>query len=83
MTNEFFPLSAPAKVHHNTREVELTEEAVRRGEARFAASGALVVETGAHTGRSAQDKYTVRDATTEKVSVLYKRRDGNFGLIEC
>ena len=39
---------------------------MRRGEARFAASGALVVETGAHTGRSAQDKYTVRDATTEK-----------------
>src|SRR5947207_11650836 len=66
MTSEFFPLSAPAKVHHNTREVELTEEAILRGEARFAASGALVVETGAHTGRSAQDKYTVRDATTDK-----------------
>ena len=66
MTSEFFPLSAPAKVHHNTREAELTEEAIRRGEARFAASGALVVETGAHTGRSAQDKYTVRDATTDK-----------------
>ena len=46
--------------------MELIEEAIRRGEARFAASGALVVETGAHTGRSAQDKYTVRDATTEK-----------------
>ena len=29
-------------------------------------SGAFVVETGAHTGRSAQDKFTVRDATTEK-----------------
>ena len=66
MTSEFFPLSAPAKVHHNTREAELTEEAIRRGEARFAASGALVVETGAHTGRSAQDKYTVRDATTDE-----------------
>ena len=66
MTGEVFPLSAPAKVHHNTREVELIEEALRRGEARFAESGALVVETGAHTGRSAQDKYTVRDATTEK-----------------
>ena len=26
----------------------------------------MVVETGAHTGRSAQDKHTVRDATTEK-----------------
>ena len=67
MTSAFFPLSAPAKVHHNTREVELAEAAIQRGEARFAASGALVVETGAHTGRSAQDKYAVRDATTDKV----------------
>jgi phosphoenolpyruvate carboxykinase (ATP) len=67
MTSAFFPLSAPAKVHHNTREVELAEAAIHRGEARFAASGALVVETGAHTGRSAQDKYAVRDATTDKV----------------
>jgi ribosome hibernation promoting factor len=24
-----------------------------------------------------------RDSATEKISVLYKRRDGNFGLIEC
>ena len=66
MKSETFPLSAPAKVHHNTREVELIEEAIRRGEARFSAAGALVVETGAHTGRSVQDKFTVRDATTEK-----------------
>src|SRR5262245_9424102 len=66
MTGDTFPLSAPAKVHHNTREVDLVEEAVRRGEARLSSCGALVVETGAHTGRSAQDKYTVRDATTDK-----------------
>src|SRR6476620_5153256 len=66
MKSETLPLSALAKVHHNTREVELIEAAMRRGEARFSAAGAVVVETGAHTGRSAQDKYTVRDATTEK-----------------
>ena len=24
-----------------------------------------------------------RDSRTEKISVLYKRHDGNFGLIEC
>ena len=47
--------------------MELIELAIRRGEARFASTGALVVETGAHTGRSVQDKFTVRDATTEKV----------------
>ena len=66
MKSETLPLSALAKVHHNTREVELIEAAMRGGEARFSAAGAVVVETGAHTGRSAQDKYTVRDATTEK-----------------
>ncbi len=66
MKSETLPLSAPRKVYHNTREVELIEAAIRGGEARFSAAGAVVVETGAHTGRSAQDKYTVRDATTEK-----------------
>jgi phosphoenolpyruvate carboxykinase (ATP) len=67
MTIELFPLNSSAKIKHNTGEVELIELAIRRGEGQFAASGALAVETGAHTGRSAQDKYTVRDATTEKV----------------
>jgi len=66
MTIELFPLNSSAKIKHNTGEVELIELAIRNGEGRFAASGALAVETGAHTGRSAQDKYTVRDATTEK-----------------
>ena len=53
-------------MHYNTGDAELIELAIRKGEARFAATGALVVETGAHTGRSVQDKFTVRDATTEK-----------------
>ena len=48
-------LSAPA----------LYEEAVRRGEGQVAANGPLVVKTGVHTGRSASDKFTVRDGETE------------------
>src|ERR1700760_3019808 len=48
-------LSAPA----------LYEEAVRRGEGHVAKNGPLVVKTGIHTGRSAGDKFVVRDATTE------------------
>src|SRR6478752_9935125 len=48
-------LSAPA----------LYEEAVRRGEGQVAAEGPLVVRTGIHTGRSASDKFVVRDAQTE------------------
>jgi putative sigma-54 modulation protein len=32
---------------------------------------------------SEQEFLVFRDSTTEKLSVLYRRRDGNFGLIEC
>jgi putative sigma-54 modulation protein len=32
---------------------------------------------------SSQEFLVFRDSGTEKISVLYKRRDGNFGLIEC
>jgi phosphoenolpyruvate carboxykinase (ATP) len=48
-------LSAPA----------LYEESSRRGEALIGADGPLVVTTGKHTGRSAQDKFVVRDDGTE------------------
>jgi phosphoenolpyruvate carboxykinase (ATP) len=43
----------------------LVEEAVRNGEGKIAKHGPLVVETGKHTGRSAKDKFIVRDAETE------------------
>jgi phosphoenolpyruvate carboxykinase (ATP) len=66
MTNETFPVSAALRVFHNMSPVELVEHAVRRGEGRLASTGAFVAETGVHTGRSAQDKFVVRDALTEK-----------------
>lgn len=40
-------------------------------------------EAAMRIDHSEQEFLVYRDATTEKVSVLYKRRDGNFGLIEC
>jgi phosphoenolpyruvate carboxykinase (ATP) len=52
-------------VRSNLTEAILYEEAVRRGEGRVAKHGPLVVETGQHTGRSAKDKFTVRDQETE------------------
>jgi phosphoenolpyruvate carboxykinase (ATP) len=66
MTTETFPLSAAAKIHQNLGHVELLERAVAKGEGRLASTGAFVVATGVHTGRSPNDKFTVRDATTEK-----------------
>jgi len=65
MKADLFPLSDAKKVYHNNSNVELIELSISRGEGRFAATGALVVETGAHTGRSAQDKFTVRDELTD------------------
>ena len=64
------PLSAQgiatsATIHANLGTAALVEQAVARGEGRLAADGPLVVETGRHTGRSAKDKFLVRDAETE------------------
>jgi phosphoenolpyruvate carboxykinase (ATP) len=54
-----------AAVHWNLLTAALVEESVKRGEGHLAADGPLVVETGKHTGRSANDKFIVRDAETE------------------
>ncbi len=53
------------RVYWNLEAAALSEEAVRRGEANFAAGGALLADTGAHTGRSPKDKFIVRDALTD------------------
>ncbi|WP_442754738.1 phosphoenolpyruvate carboxykinase [Methylocystis sp. JAN1] len=44
----------------------LYEEALRRKEGLIARSGALIVETAPHTGRSPADKFIVRDALTDE-----------------
>ena len=54
-----------ADVHWNLTATPLIELAIKRGEGLLAKDGPLVVETGKHTGRSAQDKFTVRDGETE------------------
>jgi len=54
-----------ATVHWNLITAPLVEEAVKRGEGRLAKDGPLVVSTGKHTGRSANDKFIVRDVETE------------------
>ncbi|MFY0611659.1 MAG: phosphoenolpyruvate carboxykinase [Hyphomicrobiaceae bacterium] len=65
MTTETFPLSYAPESNRNNVLAELVELSVCRNEARLTRYGALAVETGEHTGRSAQDKFTVRDAITE------------------
>ena len=43
----------------------LYEEAVRRNEAVIAAGGSLACKTGQHTGRSPNDKFVVREPSSE------------------
>ena len=54
-----------AKLHWNLTTAPLVETAIERHEGLLAKDGPLVVKTGKHTGRSAQDKFIVRDAETE------------------
>ncbi|GGI70535.1 phosphoenolpyruvate carboxykinase [ATP] [Polymorphobacter multimanifer] len=58
-------LPSEADQHWNLGTAALVELAVQRGEGMLSKHGALVVQTGKHTGRSALDKFIVRDAVTE------------------
>ncbi len=58
-------ITTAADIRANLGTAALVEEAIRNGEGRMAKYGPLVVETGKHTGRSAKDKFIVRDAETE------------------
>ena len=58
-------IDTPAELHWNLGTPALVEHAVSNGEGVLAKDGPLVVKTGKHTGRSANDKFTVRDSETE------------------
>ena len=68
------PAGSARNVRAERRIVRITRPAVKPMSAEEAA---LRIEN------SDQEFLVFRDSTTEKLSVLYKRRDGNFGLIEC
>ena len=58
-------ITTNATIHANLGTAPLVEHAVRNGEGILAADGPFVVATGKHTGRSAKDKFIVKDAETE------------------
>ena len=62
---ETLGIKAGATVHRNLGTAPLIELAVNRAEGLLSKDGAFVVETGQHTGRSANDKFTVKDSETE------------------
>ena len=53
-----------AELHWNLGTAPLIERAVEAGEGLLSEDGAFVVETGKHTGRSANDKFIVKDDVT-------------------
>src|SRR6185369_17382777 len=54
-------------VNWNFGAPQLYQYSLSAGEAVLSADGALCADTGVFTGRSPKDKFTVRDATTEKM----------------
>jgi phosphoenolpyruvate carboxykinase (ATP) len=52
-------------VYWNLSPAQLYEEALSRREATLAHAGPLVAETGVHTGRSPNDRYLVREPSSE------------------
>src|SRR5918997_12644 len=58
-------ITTGAEVLWNLTTAPLVEHAVRNGEGLLAKDGPLVVKTGKHTGRSAQDRFIVRNGTSD------------------
>jgi phosphoenolpyruvate carboxykinase (ATP) len=53
------------RVYWNLGAPALYEQSIARNEAQIVHGGALLADTGIHTGRSPKDKFVVKDATTE------------------
>jgi phosphoenolpyruvate carboxykinase (ATP) len=64
---EDFGFTGFDEIRWNWTEPQLLEAAIAAGEGRLTDSGAIAVETGQHTGRSARDKFVVRDTATDPV----------------
>ena len=61
------PNSNPAtSTHENLSSAQLAAQSILRHEGTFANNGAIVVETGARTGRSPKDRFIVDEASTSE-----------------
>jgi phosphoenolpyruvate carboxykinase (ATP) len=56
-----YGIKEPARVYWNLNPSELYEEIARREEGILSNHGAMIVDTGEHTGRAAKDKAIVRE----------------------
>lgn len=60
-----YGINPDMKLHYNMPKSFYIQTAVRKGYGKLSKDGALIVETGKHTGRSANDRYIVKNPTTE------------------
>ncbi len=64
---DLFGLDNLGSLSWNQTAPDLYQTAIERGEGQISAGGPLVVITGQHTGRSANDKFLVRDTANEEI----------------
>ncbi len=64
--NQAIDINTHRTIYQNLSTAQLIELALERGEGQFAANGALVVTTGARTGRSPMDRYIVDEPSTNE-----------------
>ncbi|MCW5962167.1 MAG: phosphoenolpyruvate carboxykinase [Pyrinomonadaceae bacterium] len=60
-----YGINAPAVVYWNLSTDELYDEIKRKNEGVITKDGVVLVDTGEHTGRSANDKFTVKEPSSE------------------
>ncbi len=79
-------ITRASALHSNIAAPSLVAHAVRRGEGRLSADGALIVATGPHTGRSAGDKFVVDEpGSTKEVwwgEINHKLSAQNFAMLK-
>jgi phosphoenolpyruvate carboxykinase (ATP) len=63
---EIHGISTRGDVYWNLSPAELVEEAIRRGEGELVATGPFNAHTAPHTGRSPNDRYVVREPSSEE-----------------
>jgi ATP-dependent phosphoenolpyruvate carboxykinase len=71
------------QVHWNLPMANLVQEAIARKEGLLAKDGPLVVKTGIHTGRSAGDKFVVRDAIGGETHLVGQQQGDDASALRC
>jgi len=75
------PAAAPKRAARKAPPAPLVRRIVRTS--RLAVKPMSIEEAALRIEDSEEEFLVFRDSSTESVSVIYKRRDGNLGLIEC